>query len=169
MFLNPRFLKSILIMLAGWILSPAMAQDAPRVAPDFTLMDLEGNQVSLSQFKGKVIYLEMWATWCGPCLEQIPHAEELHKQFKDNPEVVFINVSIDRDTVRWKKKIEDKSMTGIHLLSPGGYESDLKGKYDLTSIPRCILIDKQGIIVEYYAKRPKERGTAKSISKLLGE
>ncbi len=138
-----------------------------RMAPDFTLCDTNGTKVSLSEFKGKVIYLDIWASWCRPCIAQAPFAEELHAAFKDNPNIAFVNISLDKDTLKWKQRIAEKHMTGIHLLSPEGIESDIQKNYNVTGIPRFIIIDKNGMIVEEVAKRPSEKGVAKALSKLI--
>jgi thiol-disulfide isomerase/thioredoxin len=150
-------LKSIAICILVIGATFAQAQDTLRIAPAFTLSDIHGNKVSLSDFKGKVVYLDFWASWCGPCVAEIPHSKKLQKQFKDNTGIVFINISLDRDTIQWKKKVESKSMMGVQLLSPKGLESDVINNYDLKSIPRFIIINRQGKIVDYDAKRPSQK------------
>ncbi len=149
----------------------AMAQKAGNGSPaaGFTLKDINGNTVSLSDFKGKVVYLDVWASWCRPCLEEIPSAKELHEQFKGDSSIAFVNISVDRDSVRWRTKVTEKQMTGIQLLSLGGVQSDIMKNYEITGIPRFIIIDKEGIIVDYNAKRPSEKALAKSLAKLLAK
>jgi thiol-disulfide isomerase/thioredoxin len=160
LFLKSMF-ASVLVLSAT-----AMAQGQNKTAPDFTLTDTSGTKFSLSQFNGKVVYLDIWATWCGPCIKEIPYAEELHEQLKNNPDVVFINLSFDKDTLRWKKKIAEKNMSGLHLLSPGGAESNVRVNYDVKSIPRFVIINKDGTIEDFDAKRPSDKGIAKALTKL---
>ena len=64
------------------------------IAPDFSGRTLEGKLISLKDFKGKVVYVDVWAPWCGPCVEQIPYAKKLHSAFQED-KVIFLNVSVD--------------------------------------------------------------------------
>lgn len=122
-------------------------------APDFTASDAEGNNFSLHDFKGKYVYLDIWATWCGPCVGEIPAMEKLIDMF-EGEEVVFLSVSVDDDQERWKKFVTDKHMQGVQLHSPGGFESSISKQYAVVGIPRYILIDKEGVIIEGNADRP---------------
>lgn len=122
-------------------------------APDFTCMDQHGEKVSLSDFKGKVVYLDIWATWCGPCRSEIPSAQKLIDDF-EGEEVVFLCVSVDDDVNAWKKLIKDKNMKGVHVVSSGNFESVVAKLYNSKGIPHYVLIDQQGNIVDINAKRP---------------
>jgi len=123
-----------------------------------TLVDEKGKSVSLADFKGKVIYVDFWASWCGPCRKQFPHAKELKKKFskKERKKIVFVYISIDSDENTWQKGIEKSAIQeeGVHLLSPGGWSSDAAKFFQLSSIPRYMLIDKKGNVVNKNAKRP---------------
>lgn len=136
-------------------------------APEFTLKDNTGKQVSLSDFKGKVVYMDIWASWCAPCLMQMNKAKELKEHFKNNKDVVFLYVSIDGSEEKWKNTIQKKNLQGVHLLSRDGKESDITGKYNIQAIPRFILIDKNGNVVDDNAKAPSNKGIIKDIDKLL--
>ncbi|HEY3387921.1 MAG TPA: TlpA disulfide reductase family protein [Saprospiraceae bacterium] len=122
-------------------------------APDFTATDATGKSYSLNDFRGKIVYLDIWATWCGPCVAEIPNMEKLIDLF-EGEDVVFLAVSVDDDQERWKKYIVDKKMQGMQLHSPGGFDSNISKQYAVVGIPRYVLIDKEGIIIEGNADRP---------------
>jgi peroxiredoxin len=110
-------------------------------APDFSLEDLKGGKSELKKFRGKVVFLNFWATWCGPCKEEMPSMEKLYQQFKEG-DFTFLSISVDyerRETV--KKFIEKQSYTFPVLLDPECKVLDL---YDVKRIPTTILIDKNG-------------------------
>lgn len=111
-------------------------------APEFSLLDLEGNKVQLSQFKGKVVYLDFWATWCRPCIEKIEKLQEFEPQFKGK-EVVFIHVSLDRTPAQWRATIQEKQLQGRHLYFDPTLSTITKD-YDVVSVPKFFLITKTG-------------------------
>ncbi|MGH1334483.1 MAG: TlpA family protein disulfide reductase [Aureispira sp.] len=111
-------------------------------APNFTLFDLEGTPVSLSQFKGKVIYLDFWATWCRPCIEKIERLQHFEPKFK-NKDVVFMHVSLDRTTAQWRATIQEKQLQGRHLFFDPR-QSTITKDYDIVSVPKFFLITKEG-------------------------
>ena len=85
-------------------------------APDFTLDDLQGQSVSLSDFKGQAAFLDFWASWCGPCIEALPHLEEIKQQTRDQ-KVVFLNISLD-PADDWHQAVEEHGLTGVHVHAP---------------------------------------------------
>ncbi len=146
-----------------------VAQNLNRQAPDFTLSDVNGKKVSLSDFRGKIVYLDFWATWCGPCVGEIAASKRLNKKFEGNPNIAFVNISFDHEPDRWKKMVEAKKMLGTQLISEKGQESDVMKNYEVVSIPRFIIIDKNGIIIDYDAKRPSEQGLESYLNSLLAQ
>ena len=139
-------------MLQRTIASTALLQ-AGNAAPDFSLPDMDGKMVSLSDFSGNIVYLDIWASWCGPCRSEIPHAKKLEEELKDSG-VVFLGVSIDEDEKAWKKLIKDKDIPGMQLISKGSFDSDIAQKYNVTGIPHYIIIGADGKIVDSNAQRP---------------
>ena len=115
-------------------------------APDFTLHDLDGQPVSLSQFKGQVVLLDFWASWCGPCLIDLPDLRKIKEKTAALP-VVFLNVSIDTDDAAWREAIDKHEIKGIHVRADG-FNSDVAKSYQVTGIPSYYLVDSQGLIVE---------------------
>lgn len=119
----------------------------------FKMKDAQGNLVSLEDFKGKVVYLDFWASWCRPCLGEIPAGEELKKYFAGK-DVVFINISIDEGEQNWIAAKNRYSISGIHLLSNNGNSPEVQKKYKVTSIPSYFLIGKDGNFISAPAPRP---------------
>lgn len=134
-------------------------------APDFSYPGVDGKLVSLSDFRGKVVYLDFWASWCGPCRAEIPAAKKLEEEFR-NKDVVFLAVSIDESEKAWKKLIKEQALPGIHLLSTGNFDAEAAKLYNVKGIPRYFIIDKDGKIVDSDAARPSS-GAKESLEKLL--
>jgi thiol-disulfide isomerase/thioredoxin len=166
-------IMSLKILLATLFLilsvASSKAQVAGTAAPDFTLFDLNGNKVSLSDYKGKVVYLDFWATWCRACVEEIPHSKKLQEAFKDNPNIVFINISFDEDVDKWKKKVKSKKMSGIQLISPEGSQSKVMKDYQILYLPTFLLIDKNGLFVNKRAKSPSMEGIEEDLNKVINQ
>ena len=124
-------------------------------APPFSYPDINGNIVSLSDFKGNLVYIDLWATWCGPCLKELPNLKELKEKYKDS-DIVFIGISLDDNVEAWRKMIQKESdnlLTGIQLAT-GSYNSQINKDYSVNGIPHCILIGKDGKIIAKKAPRP---------------
>lgn len=113
-------------------------------APDFSLTDLNGRGVEIKQFKGKVIFLNFWATWCGPCKEEMPSLEVLHRQFKEK-NFVLLTISVDYEGIKPVQEFINKHQyTFPVLLDPKGETLDL---FEVKGIPTTFLIDKKGKMV----------------------
>ncbi len=127
-------------------LDKAMELQTGRPAPDFTLRNLEGQPVSLSQFRGKVVLLDFWASWCGPCIGNLPYLRKIKKKTAELP-VVFVNLSLDSSDAAWRKAIEKHGIEGVHVRSETS-SSGATSAYNVRAIPAYFLVDPQGIIVE---------------------
>jgi len=113
------------------------------MAPDFTLMDDKNMEHTLSSFKGKIVLIDFWATWCGPCKKELPNIIALHELYKDKG-LVVIGVSVDKDKEAWLKMLKEKNMTYLNLLDNKNVS---KNSYQVTGIPHIILIGKDGRIL----------------------
>lgn len=124
-------------------------------AVDFAFKTLEGKDIKLSDLKGKVVYMDFWASWCGPCKGEMPHAKEVKEHFKDRNDVVFLYVSIDDKEDAWKKGIQAMSISGIHTRTPG-WGGEIAKLYQISSVPAYFLIDKKGNFVTQKTPRPSQ-------------
>lgn len=123
------------------------------MAADFTYPDIDGKEVSLSDFKGKVVLVDVWATWCGPCRGEIPHLKKLEQEMHGK-DVVFIGVSVDesKDKQKWIDFVKKEELQGVQLLASGW--SKITKDYQIKGIPRFMVFDKNGNIVSVDAPRP---------------
>ena len=147
-------------------------------APDFSLPDSSGNLVRLSDFKGKVVYIDFWGTWCGPCIMEIPDALELQKKYANKP-VVFLYVALESDEeniAKWKNFIAGKNerfgnyldfkpFPGIHLVAEKQFGNEKLRPYKINFAPTHVLVDQNGNIVSVRAERSKS--IAEKIDQLL--
>ena len=111
-------------------------------APDFTLDDLQGQSVSLSDFKGQAVFLDFWASWCGPCIGAVPYLEELKQRTRDQ-KVVFLNISLD-SADEWHPAVDEHGLTGVHVHAPGGWQAAVAQLYQIRSIPSYFLVGPDG-------------------------
>ncbi|MVM35719.1 redoxin family protein [Spirosoma sp. HMF4905] len=140
-----------------------------KAAPNFSGLSPEGKPLLLTDLKGKVVYVDVWATWCVPCREEFPQAKQLQARFADNNQVAFLYVSIDRNQEAWKKMLAgDPDFKGVHMNQPPGEQFESFGKaYQLGSIPRYMLIDQTGNLVNVNADRPSSGKVGEAIQQLL--
>ena len=135
-------------------------------AINFSYPDVNGNEVSLSDFKGSYVYVDVWATWCGPCKREIPHLLELEKEYHEK-NIVFLSVSVDQDEdyEAWLNMLEEKEMGGVQLFASGW--SQITQDYKINGIPRFMLFDTEGTIVNVRASRPSDPETRKLFDEIL--
>ncbi|NRB48780.1 MAG: TlpA family protein disulfide reductase [Saprospiraceae bacterium] len=126
-------------------------------AYDFTAFDREGNEVKLSDFAGKFVFIDNWASWCGPCLRHRPSVLELSRQFADQIDIVFLMVSLDAREQDWKRyftrNAEDAS-PATDLLIENGMQGDYGDRYNIQFIPKYVLIAPDGKIIDANLPEP---------------
>ena len=115
--------------------------------PDFTLKDINGKSVSVSDFRGKTVLLLFWASWCPDCRAEIPQIKAMHTLV--NPEKVeFVSVSFDREKSTWEQFVPENSLPGVQLFDPEGMkESKIGEAYHIKWIPSMYVIDPQGKVI----------------------
>ncbi|MDD2563773.1 MAG: TlpA disulfide reductase family protein [Salinivirgaceae bacterium] len=116
------------------------------IAPEFTMNDMDDNPLSLSGLRGKVVLIDFWASWCGPCRRANPDLVKLYEKYKDyNFEI--IGVSLDNDKEKWQKAIAADSLSWLHVSDLKGWQNAVGQTYGVNSIPHTILIDDKGQII----------------------
>ncbi|WCO00386.1 TlpA family protein disulfide reductase [Psychroserpens ponticola] len=155
-------IKSIKKYLSGKI---ALRESLPEgmTSPTFeNYINFKGGTTSLSDLKGKYVYVDIWATWCGPCKREIPSLKKVEEQFHGK-NIEFVSISVDDERrsgtkekafESWKTMVKDKELGGIQLFSDNAWQSDFVKNYKVNGIPRFILIDPNGNIVSPDAPRP---------------
>ena len=136
-----------------------------RISPDFKAVDINGKEWTLREFRGKYVYIDLWATWCGPCRAEVPYLKELEEKFAD-AEIVFLGLSVDKDKEKWEQMVKGGSLTGVQLYL--GNESSFLEAYRVEGIPRFVLIGKDGIIINNNMTRPSQPQTAETLDALEG-
>lgn len=138
------------------------------VSPQFSYETVDGEIVKLSDLKGKYIYIDVWATWCAPCIKQIPYLKELENRYH-NKNVVFVSISVDKEEVKdtWKQMVINKELGGIQLIADKSFDSEFMNAYAVNSIPRFILIDPEGKVLKAEAPRPSFDKTRDLLDELL--
>ncbi len=144
----------------------ALKKEFPKGTPSPTFSDYEnydGTTTSLSDLAGKYVYIDVWATWCGPCKAEIPFLKEIEKEYHGK-DIQFVSLSIDDDRSHkgswdkaheaWKAMVADKELGGIQLFAPKGWQTEFIQAYKINGIPRFILIDPAGNVVSPDAPRP---------------
>ena len=135
-----------------------------KVSPGFSFPDVEGKVVNLNDLEGKVVYIDVWATWCGPCLAEIPYLKELEEELHEE-NLAFVSISVDKekDKGKWENMIAEKQLKGYQLFSDKDWKSDFVKAYGIQGIPRFILIDKAGKIISPDAPRPSSGDEIRSM------
>jgi len=121
--------------------------------PDFSFTNIDGEEVKLSDLRGTLVYIDIWATWCGPCIAEHPHWDKMKEEYKDK-DVSFLTVSIDDSKDPWVKMVNDKKMDGLQWFAANAWKSELAQHFMVNAIPRFLLLDKEGKIIDPSADRP---------------
>ena len=130
----------------------AKGQPSPKF---FNYENINGGKTSLDDLKGKYVYIDVWATWCGPCKYEIPFLKEVEEEYHGK-NIHFVSLSVDKmkDKEKWENMVKDKELSGIQLIANNDFSSDFVRDYMINAIPQFILLDPNGNIVEKNALRP---------------
>lgn len=116
------------------------------MAPNFKLMTPEGKELSLYNLRGHIVLLDFWASWCGPCLAEVPNLKAIYEKYHAKG-LEILGVSLDEKEAAWKGAIERKALTWKHVSSLKGWKCPVAGRFKVTGIPRMYIIDAQGKII----------------------
>lgn len=136
-------------------------------SPTFNYENFKGGNSALADMKGKYVYIDVWATWCGPCIGEIPSLKKMEHQFADS-NIEFVSISIDesKDYETWRTMIGQKELGGTQLMSDNDWKSQFVKEYAIEGIPRFILLDPEGNIVSSDADRPSNKKLAATFKSL---
>lgn len=123
-------------------------------APEIEFTDIDGKTYTLSDFNGKALYVDMWASWCGPCCEEIPYLAELYEELGPDSDIQCISISIDEGRQDWLDKLGEENPAWPQYLVTGKGQEQVANDYNIRSIPRFMLFDAQGRIITVDAPRP---------------
>lgn len=138
--------RLIFALIMIWSFSGVSAQVKKGTpAPEISLQDLSGQTLSLSSFKGKVVLLDFWSSWCMPCRKNNPNLVSLYEKFKGE-EFEILGVSIDKNKADWKNAIEKDGLTWKQVVDNAGWNAKSTVDYGVDAIPASFLIDQEGII-----------------------
>ncbi len=135
--------------------------------PDVTFSDINGVSHKLSEFFGKVLFIDLWATWCGPCCMEIPYMEKMVEHYKDDDRIQFISISLDRDRKAWEKKMEEDKPTWPQFNASREEDKLISSQWGVASIPRFLIINADSTICNNDAFRPSDDNFIEKIDAIL--
>ncbi|CAM3776684.1 TlpA disulfide reductase family protein [Flavobacterium cucumis] len=137
-------------------------------SPSFDYENHKGGKTKLEDLRGKYVYIDVWATWCGPCIAEIPHLKKVEAKYHGkNIEFVSISVDTDKDYEKWKKMVVSKELGGIQLFADKNWTSDFIKAYGINAIPRFILIGPDGKVIKADAARPSSASLTELLDSLV--
>ena len=144
------------------------AAETNAIAPDFSYVNTNNEQVTLTSLRGNYVYIDIWATWCAPCIAEIPDLKKIEEAFK-NHKIKFVSLSIDTapNKQKWLSFVKENELQGIQLIADKDWNSGFLKAFNVQSIPRCILLGPDGRIIDNDAKRPSNPKLKAQLSELL--
>ena len=137
-------------------------------SPSFNYENHKGGKTKLEDLRGKYVYIDVWATWCGPCIAEIPHLKKVEEKYHGkNIEFVSISVDTEKDYEKWKKMVVSKELGGIQLFADKNWTSDFIKAYGINAIPRFILIGPDGKVIKADAARPSSASLTELLDSLV--
>jgi len=128
-----------------------------------------GEMVNISDLKGKSVYVDVWATWCGPCKAEIPSLKKVEHDYSDK-NIEFVSISIDelKDKDKWLKFVLEEELGGTQIMGEDAWKSEIVTAYEIKGIPRFLLIDDKGKIVSADAPRPSSETLRELLDETIG-
>ncbi len=137
--------------------------DKGQPAPEIIGKNMQGETVKLSDFRGKYLYLDLWATWCGPCNYEIPFLDSLETDYHGR-NIVFMSYSIDDDHDAWMKFVPEKQLKGIQIIGDKGWASQICKDYKILGVPTFMFFDPEGNIISVKMTRPSDKQTRETFN-----
>jgi len=131
------------------------------MAPPFFATTLDGQRISMDSLAGKVVLIDFWATWCGPCVEALPHIQSIARKFDGLP-LVVLSISLDSDETKWKSFVEKNKMTWLQVRD-GGFDGAVSKKFGVTAIPATFTIDADGVLEDQHVGDASIEGKLKKL------
>lgn len=148
-----------------YIAQPELARAA--MAPPFKVETIDGKNISLDDLQGKVVLIDFWATWCGPCREALPHVREIAKKFEGQP-LVVLSVSVDDDEGKWKDFVAKNEMTWPQYCDHG-FKGPVAKSFGVNAIPHTFTIDADGVLQDEHVGDAAIEGKLKKLIKRAQE
>jgi thiol-disulfide isomerase/thioredoxin len=140
-------------------------------AIDFKFADRDGKEIALSDLKGKVVYIDVWATWCGPCRREFPFMKTLEAEYHGNDGIVFMGVSVDasRDKQKWMDFLTKEQLPGLQIFAGDAANDAIMRPYRIGGIPRFILVGRDGNLISADAPRPSSNEIRTVLNSAIGK
>jgi len=135
-----------------------------QTATDLSLPDLNGKMISLSELKGKVVLIDFWASWCGPCRHNNPRLAKLYKKYHSKGLEIY-GISLDEEIDSWKKAVRHDKLNWIQVIDDKGWEAPSASAYGVDMIPSSFLIDREGVIRIINAEGPDLESSVRDLLK----
>lgn len=135
-------------------------------APQFTLKDVDGRLISLSDFKGKYVFIDFWQTLCPRSRRELPHYLKLHEDYK-NENIAFVSISVNEDENVWRNYVKQKKNVGVSLRAEKYFASEVYKSYQVPGLPGFVIIDKEGKIIDPFAAKPSSKEIRETLDQIL--
>ena len=132
-----------------------------RMAPNFRITTLDGTTLTLESLSGKVVLIDFWATWCGPCREALPHIKKIASGMRGQP-LVVLSISLDKDDAKWRDFVGKNEMTWLQYRD-GGFEGNIAKQFGVTAIPATFTIDADGVLEDQHVGDADIEGKLKKL------
>lgn len=139
-----------------------------KLAPAFRYENYKGGTTALSDFKGKYVYIDIWATWCKPCVAEFPDLKKLEEHYRGK-NIAFVSISVDKqkDFLKWRRIIASQQLPGTQLFADRDFNSDFIKAFNIEAVPQFILIGPDGKVIEPNSLRPSDVYVYSHLDKVL--